>query len=181
MKSRNLDILLKGKMPIGTVSTYGNVKYRKESEGVWKPIGKPKGSAGKEEKPQGGNDNKLSSKEKTAVEYVDTPDKLNKRFQEAIDKIGGRASEVFKGGKLDWEKKQMISRDGKYVMKWKTRFNPNAPEGEGNIQSSRGFVHIVKSKENKPVEKKEEQKEESNNQDKYSVAKEKLKQRLGYQ
>jgi len=180
------------RMPVGTVADWGGTKYRKVAEGQWSPLG-----AGKEkgaERPGGGSDKpgdpssgemSTEDKEDMATAYVNTPAKLSHRFEEAMGELGDESRKLFRGGRLDHEQKRLYSRDGKFAMQWQTRFNPEAPEGQGNVQSIKGAVKIVKVKDGEapakgPDESAKGSQWAERDAQRKQAAKEALSERLGY-
>jgi hypothetical protein len=79
--------------------------------------------------------------EAIAIESVNTPQKLTRRLQDALDTYGIKNR---KSWTLDFENKQLVSPDKTTAIKWTTRNFPNEPESYRNQQTNLGKATLVK-------------------------------------
>lgn len=108
-KSIEIALLLKGKKAaVGATADWGGKKYRKESEGVWKPIGG--------ERPGGGGG--YDAGQKHPGENIKTSSDLHKKFMDTLARMTDKGREVFRGGKFDVKNQQFVSSNGKYALKY---------------------------------------------------------------
>ena len=119
-EDEELDDMKKGKnTPIGAIATWADGKqYRKVSAGTWE-LNNKHGEGHKDH--AGGGDSKSYD--------VSTPSKLHEQFRVKLESMNDEHRAVFRGGKMDFEKKQFI-----------------APSKRLALQFADGKVSIIKLK-----------------------------------
>ena len=69
---------------------------------------------------------------------------LRKRLQFARSILTDESTECFGHGVYDFERKRLVSDDGRIALQWLLRPDPLLPDSYGNQQTSTGCVMIIR-------------------------------------
>lgn len=79
-----------------------------------------------------------------AQQVGNDPARLRKELKEARSCLVRELRAKFHPGRMCLEEKRLYSDNGEYVLEWRTREYPDAPESYDNQQNSRGVVLCLK-------------------------------------
>ena len=109
IKMEETDLEKAGKAAIGSMATWADGKqYKKVSENKWEPVGGDH-ARGTEDSPHPAEHGKEAK----------THSQLHEIFMNTIAAMSNENHSLFRGGKMDFEKKEFSSADGKHVLSYK--------------------------------------------------------------
>lgn len=111
------DEMEKGKKAqIGETSIFGDGKtYKKVSENRWEPISEP----GSHTHKNSGGGHSMHDEKKSESQGDITPSKLHEKFRVYMENMPTERRALFRGGKMNFEKKMFVSNDGKLALHYK--------------------------------------------------------------
>jgi len=82
----------------------------------------------------------IEGNEEEAIAVAKDKRALTKRLKGSVLSLKPEYRKLFKDATVDFQKKRLVSSDGRYVMQWLVRDMPGKPESPNNQQTNQGVV-----------------------------------------
>ena len=87
----------------------------------------------------------MSTLEQKAMSIRNSRPALLARFKETLSCLCPEDRRAFKGARLDFDAARLVSVDGRLILQWRLRNNPDMPVSYRNQQTSRGSVMLFEA------------------------------------